>query len=41
MNFTFLLGSQEQHQVDFAFDQFLGNLEIRVDGGQRLPHALP
>lgn len=23
---------QEQHQVDFAFDQFVGNLEIRVDG---------
>jgi len=22
----------EQHQVDFSFDQFIGNLEIRVDG---------
>lgn len=32
MKFSFLVGLQEQHQVDFSFDQFVGNLEIRVDG---------
>jgi hypothetical protein len=32
MQFSFLVGVQEQHQVDFSFDQFIGNLEIRVDG---------
>lgn len=32
MKFSFLVGVQEQHQVDFSFDQVIGNLEIRVDG---------
>ena len=32
MKFSFLVGVHEQHQVDFSFDQFVGNLEIRVDG---------
>lgn len=32
MQFSFRVGMQEQHQVDFSFDQFVGNLEIRVDG---------
>jgi hypothetical protein len=32
MQFSFLVGVHEQHQVDFSFDQFIGNLEIRVDG---------
>ena len=32
MKFSFLVGAQEQHQVDFSFDQFVGNLEIKVDG---------
>ena len=32
MQFSFRVGIQEQHQVDFSFDQFAGNLEIRVDG---------
>ena len=32
MQFSFRAGIQEQHQVDFSFDQFVGNLEIRVDG---------
>ena len=32
MKFSFLVGTQEQHQVDFSFDQFAGHLEIRVDG---------
>ena len=32
MQFSFPVGSQEPHQVDFSFDQFAGNLEIRVDG---------
>jgi hypothetical protein len=32
MKFSFQVGIQEQHQVDFSFDQFVGNLEIRVDG---------
>ena len=35
MQFSFMVGIQEQHRVDFSFDQFVGNLEIRVDG-QRL-----
>lgn len=32
MRFSFRVGVSEPHQVDFSFDQFLGNLEIRVDG---------
>ena len=32
MQFSFRVGIQEQHQVDFSFDQFVGNLEIKVDG---------
>jgi hypothetical protein len=32
MKFSFRVGAREQHQVDFSFDQFAGNLEIRVDG---------
>jgi FAIM1 (Fas apoptotic inhibitory molecule) protein len=32
MQFSFRVGTEEQHQVDFSFDQFIGNLEIRVDG---------
>ena len=35
MQFSFRVGTQEQHQVDFSFDQVVGLLEIRVDG-QRL-----
>jgi hypothetical protein len=27
-----MVGVQEQHQIDFSFDQVIGNLEIRVDG---------
>ncbi len=32
MQFGFTVGIDEQHRVDFSFDQFVGNLEIRVDG---------
>ena len=32
MQFSFRAGTHEQHQVDFSFDQVIGNLEIRVDG---------
>lgn len=32
MKFGFTVGTQEQHRVDFSFDQFAGNLEIKVDG---------
>jgi hypothetical protein len=32
MQFSFLVGLQEQHQADFSFDQFVGNLEVPVDG---------
>jgi hypothetical protein len=32
MNFGFTVGKDEQHRVDFSFDQFMGNLEIKVDG---------
>ena len=32
MQFSFKVGNHEQHQIDFSFDQFIGNLEIRVDG---------
>ena len=32
MQFSFMVGVQEKHQVDFSFDQFMGNLAIRVDG---------
>ena len=27
-----MVGINEPHQVDFSFDQFIGNLEIKVDG---------
>ena len=32
MQFSFTVGINEQHRVDFSFDQFIGNLEIKVDG---------
>jgi hypothetical protein len=32
MNFSFEVGVNEQHRIDFSFDQFMGNLEIKVDG---------
>ena len=32
MQFSFNVGVNEKHRVDFSFDQFIGNLEIRVDG---------
>jgi len=32
MQFSFVVGTNEKHQVDFSFDQMIGNLEIRVDG---------
>ena len=32
MQFSFTLGEHEQHRIDFSFDQFIGNLEITVDG---------
>lgn len=32
MNFSFTVGINEQHRVDFSFDQMIGNLEIKVDG---------
>jgi hypothetical protein len=32
MQFSFTVGINEQHRVDFLFDQFIGNLEIKVDG---------
>ena len=32
MQFSFTVGVHEQHRVDFSFDQFIGNLEIKVDG---------
>jgi len=32
VQFSFRVGVSEQHQIDFSFDQFIGNLEIRVDG---------
>lgn len=32
MNFNFVVGSDEQHRIDFSFDQFIGGLEIKVDG---------
>jgi hypothetical protein len=32
MKFSFTVGINEQHRVDFSFDQFIGNLEIKVDG---------
>ncbi len=32
MQFSFMVGVHEKHQVDFSFDQFIGNLEIRIDG---------
>ena len=32
MQFGFTVGAGEQHRVEFSFDQFAGNLEIKVDG---------
>ena len=32
MQFSFTVGINELHRVDFSFDQFIGNLEIKVDG---------
>lgn len=32
MQFSFTVGKHETHRVDFSFDQFIGTLEIKVDG---------
>jgi len=32
MQFSFNVGVDEKHRVDFSFDQFIGNLQILVDG---------
>lgn len=32
MQFSFNVGVNEKHRVDFSFDQFMGNLAILVDG---------
>jgi len=32
MQFSFTVGVNEQHRVEFSFDQVIGNLEIKVDG---------
>ena len=32
MQFEFNVGQQEQHKVQFSFDQFSGDLKIVVDG---------
>ena len=32
MQFSFMVGVNEKHRVDFSFDQFLGHLDILVDG---------
>ena len=32
MKFAFTVGTSEPHQVAFSFDQFIGKLEIKVDG---------
>ena len=32
MQFSFMVGVDEKHRVDFSFDQFMGNLNILVDG---------
>ena len=32
MQFSFMVGVNEPHRVDFSFDQVIGNLEIKVDG---------
>lgn len=32
MQFSFMVGVNEKHRVDFSFDQFMGNLQILVDG---------
>ena len=32
MQFSFMVGVNEKHRVDFSFDQFMGNLDILVDG---------
>jgi hypothetical protein len=34
MQFSFMVGVNEKHRVDFSFDQFIGNLEIRIDEQQ-------
>lgn len=31
MQFSFMVGVNEKHRVDFSFDQFMGNLDILVD----------
>ena len=31
MDFTFSVGDSEKHRVDFHFNQFWGNLRIKID----------
>lgn len=32
MQFSFKVGVTEPHEVDFSFDQLIGNVQIRIDG---------
>ena len=32
MQFSFNVGVNEKYRVDFSFDQFMGNVDILVDG---------
>jgi hypothetical protein len=34
MQFQFEVGAAEKHQVEFYFNQFWGNLHIKVDGNK-------
>lgn len=36
MRFSFEVGHAEKHIVEFEFNQFLGNLSIKVDGNDRI-----
>ncbi|PAD74492.1 hypothetical protein [Paenibacillus campinasensis] len=36
MKFSFEVGHEEKHTVEFEFNQFLGNLSIKVDGNDRI-----
>jgi len=36
MQFSFMVGVNEKHQVDFSFDQMIGNLQILVDGQPKI-----
>lgn len=36
MKFNFTVGNMEKHEVEFYFNQFWGNISIKIDGQEKI-----